>query len=148
GADLRGEADALAFAARQRAGGARQRQVFEAHVDQKLQPLADLLEDARRDLVLLGRQPLRQLGEPFAGALDRHLGHLADVQPANFYAQRLGLEPEAVARRTRNVGEVLRDLLARPLAFGLAPAPLEVRHHALERLARLVGAQAVVVGEA
>jgi hypothetical protein len=32
GADLRGEPDALAFAARQRAGGARQRQVIEADI--------------------------------------------------------------------------------------------------------------------
>ena len=52
-ADLRGEADALALAARQRAGGARQREIFEPDVDQELQPLADFLEDARRDLVLL-----------------------------------------------------------------------------------------------
>ena len=53
GADLRGEPDALALAARQRAGGARQRQVIEADVVQELQPLADLLQDARGDLVLL-----------------------------------------------------------------------------------------------
>ena len=46
GADLRGEADALAFAARQRAGGARQGEVVEADVDEELQPLADLLQDA------------------------------------------------------------------------------------------------------
>ncbi len=53
GADLRGEPDALALAARQRAGRARQREVVEADVDQELQPLADLLQDARGDLVLL-----------------------------------------------------------------------------------------------
>ena len=58
-ADLRGEADALALAARQRAGGARQRQIIEPDIDQKFQPLADFLEDARGDLVLLGGQPLR-----------------------------------------------------------------------------------------
>ena len=53
GADLRGQADALALAARQRAGGARQRQIVEADVVQELQALADLLEDARGDLGLL-----------------------------------------------------------------------------------------------
>ena len=52
-ADLRGEADALALAARQRAGGARQGQIFEPDVDQESQPLADLLQHARRDLALL-----------------------------------------------------------------------------------------------
>ena len=97
GADLRGEPDALALAARQRAGGAREREIFEPDIDQEFQPLADLLEHAHRDLVLLRRQPLRQLGEPFAGALDRHLGDLADVPLADLHAQRLGLEAEAVA---------------------------------------------------
>jgi hypothetical protein len=54
-ADLRGEADALALAARERAAGARQRQVFEADIVEEGQPLADLLEDGLGDLVLLGR---------------------------------------------------------------------------------------------
>ena len=48
------EANALAFAAGQRAGSARQRQVFEPDIDQEGQPLADLLQDAAGDLVLLG----------------------------------------------------------------------------------------------
>ena len=65
-ADLRGEADALALAARQRAGGARERQIVEADVDQEFQPLADFLQDARRDLVLLLGEVRRQRREPFA----------------------------------------------------------------------------------
>ena len=52
-ADLRGQPDALALAAGQRAGGAREREVVEPDVDQEAQPVADLLQDARRDLVLL-----------------------------------------------------------------------------------------------
>ena len=52
-ADLRGEPDALALAARERAGIARERQVAEADVPEEAQALVDLLEDARRDLVLL-----------------------------------------------------------------------------------------------
>ena len=58
GADLRGEADALALAAGERAGGARQGQIIEPDVDQKFEPLADLLEDAAGDLVLLGGELL------------------------------------------------------------------------------------------
>ena len=46
GADLRGQPDALALAAGQGAGGARQRQIVEPDVDQELQPLADFLEHA------------------------------------------------------------------------------------------------------
>jgi hypothetical protein len=56
GADLRGEPDALAFAARQRAGIARQREVVEADIVEELQPLADFLEDARRSRFCLVRQ--------------------------------------------------------------------------------------------
>ncbi len=54
GADLRGEPDALALAARQRAGIARHGEVVEADIVEEAQPLADLLEDAGGDLVLLG----------------------------------------------------------------------------------------------
>ena len=60
GADLRGEADALALAARQRAGGAREREIFEPDVDEESQPVADFLQDARRDLVLLLVEMRRQ----------------------------------------------------------------------------------------
>ena len=147
GADLGGEPDALALAARQRAGGARQREIFEPDIDQEFEPLADFLEHARRDLVLLGGERSGQLGEPFAGALDRHLGDFADMQAADFHAQRLRLEAIAVAGRARNVGEVFGDLLARPVALGLAQAPLQVGDDALERLLGLVGAQPVVVDE-
>ncbi len=58
GADLRGEPDALALAAGQRAGGARQREIFEPDIDQEFQPLADFLEHADGDFVLLRGQPL------------------------------------------------------------------------------------------
>ena len=58
GADLRGEPDALALAARQRAGGARQREIFEPDIDQKFQALADFLEHAHGDFVLFRGQPL------------------------------------------------------------------------------------------
>jgi hypothetical protein len=52
-ADLRGEPDALALAAGQRAGIAREREIVEADIVQEAQPLADLLQHADRDLVLL-----------------------------------------------------------------------------------------------
>ena len=93
---------------RQRAGGARQREVIEPDVDQEFQPLADFLEHAHADFVLLGGEVLRQLGEPFAGALHRQLGDLGDVLAADLDAQRLGLEPGAVAGLAGHVGEIFR----------------------------------------
>src|SRR6476660_8618947 len=46
GADLRGEPDALTFAAGQRARGAREGEIVEPDIHQKLEPLADFLEHA------------------------------------------------------------------------------------------------------
>ena len=63
-ADLRGQPDALALAARERAAVARQRQVGEPDLVEEAQPLADLLEHAGGDLLLLGRELRRQAGEP------------------------------------------------------------------------------------
>ena len=53
-ADLRSEPYALALAARQRAGRARQRQIIEPDVAQKGEPVDDLLQDSLSDLVALG----------------------------------------------------------------------------------------------
>ena len=58
-----------------------------------------------------------------------------------------GLSRIAVAGVARHVVEIFRDLLARPVALGLAPAPLQIGDHALERLLGLVVPHAVVVGE-
>ena len=45
-----------------------EREIVEADIVEEVQPLADLLEDARGDLVLLGGQVLRQIGEPLAAS--------------------------------------------------------------------------------
>src|SRR5579863_58502 len=144
-ADLRREPDALAFAAGQRAGGARQRQIFKADIAQESQALVDLLEDARRDVALLRRQVLAQRAEPFAGFEDRHVGDLADVALADFDGQRFGLEPLALAGFARRGVLVARQLFAAPDAFRLAPAALDVRNHAFERPRRRIALAAVVV---
>ena len=46
-----------------------------------------------------------------------------------------------------HVGEIFCQFLARPLAFGLAEAAVEIGDDALERLLGVVGAHAVFVGE-
>ena len=52
-ADLAGEADALALAARQRAAGAVEVEIVEADIVEEAEPLDDLLQDALGDRVLL-----------------------------------------------------------------------------------------------
>ena len=96
-ADLRGEPDALALAAGERAARARQRQIVEADIDQEFQALADLLEDAGGDLALLRRSASRGVLEPVVRLPDRDIGDLADVQPVDLDRQRLRLQAVAVA---------------------------------------------------
>ena len=146
-ADLRGEADALALAARQRSGIARQREIVEPDIVEEFQPVADFLEDARGDLVLLRRELLGQGGKPAAGLADRHARHLADMQPVDLHRQRLRFQPEAVASLARVVGLIAPQLLAHPGRIRFLPAPLDIGDDALERLRGLVGAHAIVIDE-
>ncbi len=125
-ADLRGEADALALAAGQRAGGAGERQVVQPDIDQEFQPLADLLQDARGDLVLLAGERPGQVLEPGDGLADGELGDLGDVETVELHRQRLGLQAVAVAGDAGLRGVVALDLLAHPGGVGLLPAALEV----------------------
>src|ERR1051326_5089036 len=67
---------------------------------------------------------------------------------ADLYAQRFGFQAKALAGFARHVGEIAGDLFARPVAVGLAEAALQIGDDAFERPPRLVGAHAVVVGEA
>ncbi len=144
-ADLRGETDALAFAARKRAGGARQGQILQADVPQETEALVDLAQYPARNLLLLRVQRRTEPGEPRRSGVDGHLGHGADVETGDLDRQRFRLEPLAAAGVARGHGLVAAQLFADPRRLGLAPAPLHVRHDPLERLAHLVGAHAVVV---
>ena len=146
-ADLRGEPDALAFAARQRAGGARQRQIFQPDIVEECEPRADFLQHARRDFLLLGVELLVERREPVVGGADRKLADLADMQARDLHAQRFGLQPVAVAHFARAFGLVALQLLADPGRIGLLVAPLHVGDDAFERLLDVVAAQPVVVGE-
>ena len=91
GADLAGEADALALAAGERRRRAVERQVGEAHVEQEAQARADLLQQLRGDLGLRALQLERV--EEGVRLGDRERGHSAIVRPAIF-------TPSA-SRRTR-----------------------------------------------
>ena len=126
GADLRGQPDALALAARQRARCARQRQIFQPDIVQEAQPLVDFLEDAFRDGALLFVQMAGQARETTAGLGDRHARDFARMQPVDLHRQRLGFQPVAAAGLAGMHALVFRQFLAHPGAVGLAPAPLHV----------------------
>ena len=97
GADLGGEADALALAARQGAGFAVEGQVFQPDVVEEAEALDDLLQDALADLAFLGRQLVGEAGGPGEGLADRAADGVGDGLAGDLDAQRLGLEAGAVA---------------------------------------------------
>ena len=146
-ADLRGEADALALAAGERAGGAGEGEVFQPDIDQELQPLVDLLQDAPGDLALLRGERVVERREPARGVGNGEARDLADVRAPDLDAQRLRLQPMAAAAFARGGALKLAELIAQPGAVGFAPAAIQVGHHAFEGLGRAVLADAVVVGE-
>ena len=147
GADLRGEADALAFAAGKRAGGARQSQVLQADVIQEFQPVANFLQDARRDFGLLLREGLRNLLEPDVRGLDREIADFADVLAADFHGERLRLQAIAAAGFARVRALIARQLFAHPVRVRFLEAALDVADDAFERLLGRIIARAVPVGE-
>lgn len=116
-ADLRGEADTLALAARERTRRTRQRQVAQPHVHQEAQALADLLDDLLCDLPLLVVHIILDVRHPFRKFGDRHGRHVGDALAADAELERLLLEARTAADRTFAVDE---ELLAPFLAaFGV-----------------------------
>ena len=131
-ADLRGEADALALAARQRTRRTRQREVAQPHVHQEPQAFADLLDDLLGNLPLFLRELFFDGGNPLRELGNRHGRHLGDVLPGDAELQRLLPQARTAADRTFAVDEELvAPLLAvlRIVVLGAA----DVLGHALPR---------------
>uniref|UniRef100_A0A0N4ZHZ6 ATPase_AAA_core domain-containing protein n=1 Tax=Parastrongyloides trichosuri TaxID=131310 RepID=A0A0N4ZHZ6_PARTI len=88
-----------------------------------------------------------QRREPQEGFGDRQVGDVGDVLATDLDRQGFGLQALAAADLARRFGLIAAQLLAHPGAVGLAPAALQVREHALERLGDLVFAGVVVIDE-
>ncbi len=96
-ADLRCQPNTLALAAGKRAGRAGKGEIIQAHIHEEAQTLANFLQDARCDLVLLGVEGRRQSLEPFGRTAHGQFAHLADMPPGHLHGKRLGLQTEAMA---------------------------------------------------
>ena len=118
-ADLAGEADALAFAARQGAAGAVEVQIVEADIVEEAEPLDNFLEDGAGDLVLLVVERVGHRGEEGERVHHRAAGGDGDILAGDLDRERLGLEASAVAGLAGHGGLVLGQFLAHPRAFGL-----------------------------
>src|SRR5690606_8536275 len=127
--DLRGEADALPLAARQRRRAAREREIADADIVEEAQAIADFADDARGDHGLAVAQ-LERLDERKRLA-DGQLDVLADGAPRQAHRPALGPQPPALARRARAQGPVrLERLLIVPRT--LFETPPKIRNDAFE----------------
>ena len=113
-ADLAGQADALGLAAGERRGGAVERQVVQADVEQEAEPAADLLEHFVGDRLLdaaSSRSRARQLGR--TTATSSPIGMRADFDErlaADADGPGLRVEPLALAGRAAHHAHVLFEL--------------------------------------
>ena len=127
-ADLRGKADALGLAARQRGGGALERQVVESHVHEEFQSRLDFLHDGPRDALGLARE--RKAVEERIGIGGRHLRHIVDGFAAHGDGEDFGLQALTVAGLTGHRREILLESLALRVGLRLLVAAHNRSEHA------------------
>ena len=129
-ADLRRQADALPFAARQRRGAAAEREVADADVVEEAQAIADLAQDAAGDQVLAVGQfeRVEHLAPPRRSAGSTYS---VIVRPLTRTARLCGFRRSPLTRRARPQRAVrLEALPDRPRCLFVAPA--QIRNQALE----------------
>ena len=95
-ADLRGQADALRLAARERRGPPLEGEVRQAHVPHEPEPRLDLLQDLARDLAA-GPSSSRAPERRRAAVLDGQARDLVDARAADGDGEDLGLEAPPAA---------------------------------------------------
>ena len=95
-----------------------------------------------------GVELLRKVAEPFMRVPHRQSRGVADIGAGDLHRQRFRLQAIAVAGLAGRLAHEAADLFARPIALGFLVAAFQIGDDALEGLAHLIGAQAVVIGHA
>src|SRR5262249_45506008 len=94
-ADLAGEADALGFAAGERRGGAAEREIVEADVDEEREPAFDFADELAGDFLLVrGELPLLHLRDELA---ERSAADLVECAVAEADGGGIVAEPATTA---------------------------------------------------
>ena len=130
GADLGGEADALAFAAGERGGIAVQREVVEADGAEEFKALDDFAADALGDKRLAGREA--EVDGGGEGTVEGQGGEVGDGETANFNRQRLRAQALAAADGTGCGGHEAHHVLAIAVAAGLVDGVAKEGENAME----------------
>src|SRR6266567_7252666 len=95
--DLRGEADALGFAAGERGGGAVQAEIAEAHGEQEIDAFGDFFQRARGDFLLALGELRENLANSGSRGAERERGEVGDGQASEFDCERFGSQALAMA---------------------------------------------------
>ena len=112
-------------------GGAVEREVVQADVDEEAQPLVDLLQDPLGDrLVPVAERHLPQEVGAFA---DRHRGDLGDRLPLHGHREHDRLQAGALTGRAGHLAHVALEALPAAVGLRLLVPALDEGHHALER---------------
>jgi hypothetical protein len=133
-ADLRGEADALAFAAGERGGVAVERKIVEADGAEEFEALDDLAADALGD-----QRFARSEAEVDGGrerAVERQGGEVGDGEAADFDGQRLRAQALAAADGAGRGRHEVHHVLAIAVAARLFDGVAQVGENAVEAGAR------------
>src|SRR5439155_18405884 len=126
-ADLCRQPNALAFAARERGGGAVEAQITQANAAQILQPLADLVDDATGEDLFARAEP--DLADRFEFARHRTGGEVGNGEPRHGDGQALGTQALALALPARRRRHILLEPLAVVFRGRLAIPAVEQRNH-------------------
>src|SRR5262249_1649742 len=122
GADLRGEADALSFAAGEGGGGAIEREIAQADGEKKLETFADFFERASGDFLLPESELVENFVDGLAGRGEGERSEISDRGTGELDGKRFGTQALGMADGTQRGGHVLRH----PLAVGIRAGFLEI----------------------
>src|SRR6202041_2744131 len=131
-ADLRGEADALRFAAGERGGRAVESEIAEPHVEKKIEALGDFREGTAGDFSLAEREVATDLVNGSARFGERQGGEIGDGKTGDFYGEAFGAQAALVASRTGRRRHVLREPFAVRVGIRFFEAFLKMRDDALK----------------
>src|SRR6266852_2519523 len=121
-ADLRGEADAMGFAAGERGGGTAEAEIAEADGEKKIEALGDFLERAAGDFALARGEVGKNFVDGGARGGKRERREIGDGPAGELHGERFGTQALAVA----DAAQRGRHVLGHPLAIGIGIGFLEV----------------------
>ena len=104
--DLGGQANALGLSSRQSAGGARQCQIVQTHVQQERQACIYLGQDGGRNGGFHAAPVLADAAQEIPGGVHREITERRDVLVSDSYRQNLGFQTCAITGRAGNLAHI------------------------------------------